>query len=556
MASQPQKSGYEFKFVGAADMRKLLQSLGKDPANYIRTKGERIMATATAPSTNGKTDDKDKDKPRKVDFAYQGDRMIIPEGMDLDEAKLAIERQLEEENVDVQISETIKAFPLDGAVALMKVLKKRYGWTHLIPTQGFFGPRPPSMVGVDITHNETIQVPWGNMGVPKIDGTITTSYAFDNGMPQFRLSGTVKRKHERVVAAIAAEIREFIRTESIYRGKAIKINFRDGDGDRRDFDINLTPKFINLETLGDTEPIFSKPIENAIRINIYNPIRYSKRCKDKGASRKKGIVLGGPYGTGKTLTAFQCAKVCMENGWTFLYVEDVRDLDLALNFAKMYQPCVVFGEDMDKMASGPRTPDMDKMLNTIDGVESKGDDSLITVLTTNHLEVINRAFLRPGRIDAVINVTPPDKEACLRIVKKYVADGDCKLTGSDDDLGEAIKCLVGANAAFFRCTVEQAKLAAIENMPDDAAEVVIGPDELRVVAEGMLPHCKLINPEHGQKSLLDLEGDEAQDPLVLAGEILTQKFCEVLMSNIANPKTLEKIIFKKMGKRRNNPSNN
>lgn len=510
------------------------------------TKGETKMAIGT-PSTNGKAEEKK--EPRKVDFAYSGDRMIIPEGMDLDEAKQAIERQLEEENVDVQISETIKAFPLDGAVALMKVLKRRYGWTHLVPTQGFFGPRPPAMVGVDINHNETIQVPWGNMAVPKIEGTITTSYAFDNGMPQFRLSGTVKRKHERIVAAIANEVREFIRTESIYRGKAVKINFRDGDGDRRDFDINLSPKFINLDTLGDTEPIFSKSIENAIRINIFNPIRFSKRCREKGASRKKGIVLGGPYGTGKTLTAFQCARLCEQHGWTFLYVEDVRDLDLALNFAKMYQPCLVFGEDMDKMASGPRTPEMDKMLNTIDGVESKGDDSLITVLTTNHLEVVNRAFLRPGRIDAVINVTPPDEEACLRIVKKYVQEGGCGIKGTDEELASAIKCLVGANAAFFRCTVEQAKLAAIENMESDEADVVIGPDELRVVAEGMLPHCRLINPEHGKKTLLELEGDEAQDPMVLAGEILTQKFCEVLMSNIANPKVLEKVVFKKMRKR-------
>ena len=163
--------------------------------------------------------------------------------------------------------------------------------------------------------------------------------------------------------------------------------------------------------------------------------------------------------------------------------------------------------------------------------------------------MVNRAFLRPGRIDAVINVTPPDKDACLRIVKKYVGEGGCKLRGTDEELGKAIECLVGANAAFFRCTVEQAKLAAIENMPNDDAEVVIGPEELQVVAEGMLPHCKLINPEHGQKSLLDLSGDEAQDPLVLAGEILTQKFAEVLMSNIANPKVLEKIVFKKMAKR-------
>lgn len=506
------------------------------------TKEDR-MATQTSKKH---TENGEEEKPRKVEFSYEGDRMIIPEGMDLDEAKMAIERQIEEESVNVTINEPIRAFPFDGAVALMRVLKRRYGWTHLIPTEGFFGPRPPAMVGVEIAFDERVQVPWGNMCVPKINGNLTTGVTFDNGIPMFQLSGTVQRKHERIVHDIANEIRKEVKENSIYRGQTVKINFRDGDGERREFDWSLSPKFFDASTYGDCEPIFSKSIEDAIRINLHTPIKHSKRCRQKGASLKKGIMLGGPYGTGKTLTAFQTAQICKQHGWTFLYLEDVRDLDLAINFAKLYQPCVVFAEDVDKAASGPRTPEMDRLLNTIDGVESKGEQSIVVCLTTNHLEIINRAFLRPGRIDRVINVTPPDEEACLRIVKKYVAEGDCKLAGTDEELKKAIACLVGANAAFFRNVVEGAKLAAIDDMASDDDEVVITSENLRVVAEIMVPHCKLINPEHGKKSLLDLEEGEQHDPMQLAMSILVQKLSEGFLEQLANPKILQKVLVKQM----------
>lgn len=489
-----------------------------------------------------------------VQFAYEGDKFIIPEGMTPEDAQEALSRHIQEEAVTVSISETIKAFPLDGALALMNVLKRRYGWTHL-QSGGWL----PSLIGVEVDFNKRVQVPWGDFSVPKVDGTLSTSYTFDNGMPMFRIAGTVKRRHEKIIASIAEEVREEVKKASIYRAKAIKINFRDSDGNRIEFSPSLAPKFLDLSSLGDGEPIFSKSIEDAIRLNILNPIRHTNRLRKIGASLKKGIVLGGPFDTGKTLTAFQTAKVCVENGWTFLYLEDVRDLDLAINFAKLYQPCVLFAEDADKAMSGPRSSDMDRILNTIDGVESKGDKATLMVLTTNNLDAINRAFLRPGRIDAVINVLPPDVEACVRIVKKYVAEGGCELRGTDEQLQEALKPLVGANAAFFRNTVEQAKLSALEHMTDDNATLVITSSDLGVAAKAMVPHCKLLNPEHGQKSLLDLEDVNTIDPMQLAGELIIQKFAEGFVNQISNPKVLQGVITKQMNSSRGrggDPSSN
>lgn len=488
--------------------------------------------------------------PKKVDFLYDGDKMIIPQDMSLEDARQAIDRQIEEESVTVQISEVIRAFPHDGAYALMRVLKRRYGWTNLKPTPGFWGPQPPAMIGIEVGFDERVQVPWGSFSVPKVDGTLMTALHYEDGMPVLRISGTVRRRHERIVASIAQEVREEIKTGSIYRSKAVKINFRDGSGDRVEFDSSLAPRFLDLSKLGDTTPIFSRSVENAVRLGILNPIQYSKRVRKIGGSLKKGVLLAGPYGTGKTLTAFQVAQHCVKHGWTFLYLEDVRDLDLAINFAKLYQPCVLFAEDVDKTVSGMRTPEMDRLLNTIDGVESKGDKQLITVLTTNNLSAIHPAFLRPGRIDTVISVTPPDAEACVRIVQKYIRDGGCIASGTEQEFQAAVKPLVGANAAFLRNAVEAAKLSAMEKMESDDATLTISAADLAVAAEALLPHCRLINPDHGKKPALEMEG-EMIDPLQFAMDIGIQKMAEAFVGQITNPKILSGIITKSMRRGRN-----
>lgn len=494
---------------------------------------------------NGSVNGKEEKQIEKPQFVYEGNRFVIPASMTLDDAEIAIQRQKKEESVVVTLGEKINAFPLDGAVALMRVLQKKYGWVGLCPTPGFWGSEPPKMIGIETGPNpeDRLQVPWGRMRVPNIDGTIETGHTFDNGMPIFTIGGSILRRHERIVAEIAREVRDEVIKNSIYRGKAIKINFRNSDDERREFDAKLAPRFMDISASDTSEPIFSKTIEDQIRLHIINPIRYSERFKQNGVPLKSGVMLGGPYGTGKTLTAFQIARECVANGWTFLYLEDVRDLDLAINFAKLYQPCVLFAEDVDKAVSGGRTPEMDRILNTIDGVESKGDQSLITVLTTNCIENIHRSFLRPGRIDTVISVLPPDNDAGLRIVKKYVAKGGCELSGSDSELKDAIKCLLGANAAFYQTTVEAAKKSAMERA-EVGQTLVISANDLAIAAQGMQSHCRLINPEHGQKSLAEIGEEQVHEPIAFAMEILSQKLAENVLGQFMQPKKIAGIITK------------
>lgn len=454
---------------------------------------------------------KEKEERKDVTIRYGGDQIILPDGMDYDEAVGWLKRKKQEQETEVTISEDIPVFPLDGAVALARVLERRYGWTNLIPTPGFWGDHPPQMIGVEIAYNQTAQVPWGRVVVPKISGYMETGYRMKDGMPIFVLRGKIRRKDEKIVHELANEIREFAINHSIYRSKAIKINFRNNKGERQeDFSTGFCPKFIDISRVREEELVFSEDVGRMVQTNLFNPVEHSKECRTYKVPLKRGVLLQGPFGTGKTLTAYVLAKKCVQNDWTFIYLEDPRDLDLALGFARCYQPVVIFAEDVDRAVGVDRDSAMDKILNTLDGVESKNQE-IIVVLTTNDVKSIHPAFIRPGRIDSVISIQPPDPAATVQLMKLYGRD---IIEGTAEELEKAVLPLAGANAAFIRETVERAKLSAIAH--SDGGRLSLNPNDINVAALTMREHLKLLEPEAAKPSKAEQLGE-------LAGDILVDK---------------------------------
>jgi ATP-dependent 26S proteasome regulatory subunit len=68
-----------------------------------------------------------------------------------------------------------------------------------------------------------------------------------------------------------------------------------------------------------------------------------------------------------------------------------------------YLPGIIFLEDIESVGGGEkRDGKMNDLLNTLDGVETKGAQ-LLTIFTTNHEKRINKALRRPGRIDIIVS---------------------------------------------------------------------------------------------------------------------------------------------------------
>lgn len=437
----------------------------------------------------------------QVKVMQEGQKIILPEGMSTKEVHKWVVRWVNEQQTPIAVNESTEYYPLDGAYALWKVLSEKFGWVDLVPTPGFFGDSPPAMISLEIGPNETVQVAWGRLTIPGVEGFVHTSYEDTENGKTFKLVGEVLKKDMPVIKEVMDEMRSRFNELTIYRRKAIRMRFPEEDDDFHP--VNHTPKFIDLKGLDEKELILPREVENLVRACIFTPIEHSDRARALGIPMKRGILMEGPYGVGKTLTAYLTSKKAVDNGWTFIYLDHASDVPEAIRFARKYSPAVIFAEDIDReFESGERDENVDEILNTIDGIDSK-ESEVMVILTTNDVNKIHKAMLRPGRLDSVISFKAPDKEAVERLIKLYSRD----LLASNVNLDEVSIKLEGQIPAVIREVVERSKLYAIPDSTGDT--IVLTADALNAAADGMLNHLQLLKEtEPDNRSHLERFGTE------------------------------------------------
>lgn len=430
--------------------------------------------------------------------------IILPKDMSYDEGIEWLYRKKEEDETVVDLQHQIQCHPLDGAFALLKAIKQRFGWHQMVPTPGFFGSTPPSMISMRIGPNEsdTVMVPWGQMQLPGFTGKLYVDYQAVDSIPAFVIGASTKKKEEAKFYELAKLAQHFVETESVYHRKALSMKL-DWVREGRKFDPRIDGfKFINLAGVKEDQLIFSKTTTNILKSTLFSFIENVEMCRKLRIPLKRGILLEGPYGVGKTLTAYVTAKKALDSGFTFILVEDARDLDKIITIARRYQPCVLFCEDIDRVVSGQRDITVDSLLNTIDGLQSKSGE-MILVMTSNNVENINQAMLRPGRLDAVIRLDAPDAEAVERLIRYYAGN----LLAVDADVKSAAAKLEGNIPATIREVVERAKM--ISMVAGRIGDASITGDDMDTSAESMQRQLQLLR-----------RPPPAQDRLMLFGEAI------------------------------------
>ena len=427
-----------------------------------------------------------------ADVIHHGEKLILPEGMSYEAARDLLKRREAYEEQTVEVAEKFEAFPWDGAYALDVVMRARFGWSPAVPTPPahmFDSEHAPRIINLETGVGESTKVPWGRFVLPNIDGWLETNATKNKeGRFIFALEGQVKRKHEAALQEVFRDIRQYLMNHSLYRGKALKIRFRSDNG----MVVNLPePEFMDTSDIHRNQLVYSRSVEAALDTNLFTPISRVRDLIANGIPVKRGILLAGPYGTGKTLAAKVASRLATENGLTFIYIERADELADAVDFARMYQTpdtaAVIFCEDIDRALDGERDAAMDDILNIIDGIDTKSAN-IITVLTTNNLENIHPAMLRPGRLDAVIDVAPPDAEAVTRLIRLYGGE----TIAPDADLSSVGETLAGTIPAVIAEVVKRAKLAQLSRQAPGTFVTEITPEALLESAETIKAQIALL----------------------------------------------------------------
>ncbi|MEV5720318.1 ATP-binding protein [Amycolatopsis mediterranei] len=240
--------------------------------------------------------------------------------------------------------------------------------------------------------------------------------------------------------------------------------------------------FLPRPTLTGEEVVLPDGVLDAIERHTIGIARHGERLLAAGQHLKRGLLLHGAPGTGKTHTVRYLMGRLPDTTVIILTGTAMKLVGKAAELARRLQPSVVVLEDVDLIAQdrsyGPMVqPLLFTLLDAMDGVG--GDADVTFLLTTNRASELEKALAdRPGRVDLAVEIPLPDaagREALLRLYARGL-----KLTA---DLGPVVEATAGMTASFAKELLRRASLLALGARPEQ--DVVVGDEELATALREM-----------------------------------------------------------------------
>ncbi|HOY80542.1 MAG TPA: ATP-binding protein [Rhodoglobus sp.] len=411
----------------------------------------------------------------EVEF-HDSPKMVLPRDMTFRKAQTVLQRLHDEAETETVFQRTFRYRPNDGAYAAWTCMKARWGMATAAGMPGFFGMQPAETRTIGIGVGKTMQVPWGLVQIPSMEGLefyVTETNDDEYGKVSL-LYAKGPKKYKSQVESLFDDVEAFLATNSIYRGHALigssKLDFLDTS--------------LDLSSI-----VFSTDVLELLEGTIWGPIRYSDAMRREGVPLKRSILLHGPFGTGKSSAGLLTAQVAAQHGWTFISAKPGRDkVEDVLRTARLYEPAVVFVEDLDSQANTNEADAVSRLLDAFDGITSKGGE-LIMVLTTNHLDRIHKGMLRPGRLDAMVEIAGLDRASIEKLIKAVVPKNRLADTVDYDAVYASMD---GFLPAFVREAITRAVSFAVTRAQGQGSYVIDTPDLVHA-SRSLLPQLEALN---------------------------------------------------------------
>jgi len=229
--------------------------------------------------------------------------------------------------------------------------------------------------------------------------------------------------------------------------------------------LDLAP--LTLDDVGDLVEV-----KAALTEAVLWPLQYPETFTRLGVSPPRGVLLYGPPGCGKTFLVKAIAGSGQTNvlsvkgaelltKWVGESERAVREL---FRRAREAAPTLVFLDEVDALApvrgqstdGGTTDRVVAALLTELDGVEALHD--VVVIGATNRPDLVDPALLRPGRLERLVNVPPPDAAARSEVLR--AATRDVPLA-ADVDLVALGRRTEGFSAADCAALVREAALTAM-----------------------------------------------------------------------------------------------
>jgi hypothetical protein len=256
---------------------------------------------------------------------------------------------------------------------------------------------------------------------------------------------------------VVAEIRRLAVEHNVFRGHVVGFG-SDVFGQRH----GTLLSFLGRPEVGRDQVILPPEVLDGVERQVIGVARHAGRLLASGQHLKRGVLLHGAPGTGKTHTVRYLLSQLTGVTVVVLSGGALRLISEACSVARTLQPSVIVVEDVDLIAEerGSRMgqhPLLFQLLNEMDGLAADADVAFL--LTTNRADLLEPALAeRPGRVDHAALLPLPDDQARRRLLRLYQGSLEMELTDPD----AVITRTDGVTASFLKELLRRAALRAAE----------------------------------------------------------------------------------------------